>query len=63
MTERLKAALDLAEGKPKLKDILLQVAAMPESQQDKTLDAIRAVISGLRANPDAVKAAINRRGK
>lgn len=60
MTERLKAALDLAEDKPKLKDILLQVAAMPESQQDKTLDAIQAVVAGLRTNPDAVRAAINR---
>jgi len=63
MTERLKAALDLAEDKPKLKNILLQVAAMPESQQDDTLDNIQAVIAAMRINPAAVRAAITGTGR
>ena len=44
MIERLKFLLDEVEDKPKLKELLLNVAAMPESKQEDTLKLIEMMI-------------------
>jgi len=45
MTDRLKLAIDLAEKKPKLKKILLEVAMLEECWQDKALDLMELVLA------------------
>ena len=52
MIERLKLLIDQCENKPKLKEILLAVAAMPEDKQEDTLEFIHAL---------AVNECLNRR--
>jgi hypothetical protein len=44
MIEKLKFLIDECEDNPKLKDILLKVAAMPESKQEDTLKLIEMMI-------------------
>ncbi|KKM69093.1 hypothetical protein LCGC14_1454440 [marine sediment metagenome] len=44
MIEKLKFMLDECESKPKLKSILLRVAAMPEDKQEPTLQLIEMML-------------------
>ena len=45
MIARLKFLLDECENNPKLKDILLKVAAMPEHKQEDTLKLIEMMLN------------------
>lgn len=40
MIERLKLCIDACEDNPKLKEIFLKVAALPEDKQDAVLELI-----------------------
>ena len=44
MIDKLKFLIDACENKPKLKSILLKVAAMPEDKQEPTLQLIEMMI-------------------
>ena len=44
MIDKLKFLIDQCENKPKLKNILLKVAEMPEDKQDKTLQLIQMMV-------------------
>jgi hypothetical protein len=44
MIDRLKFLIDESEDKPKVKEILLKVASMPENKQEVTLQLIQMII-------------------
>ena len=44
MIERLKYMIDEAEDKPRIKDLLLKVAALREDTQEKTLELIEMML-------------------
>lgn len=44
MIDKLKFLIDNCEDKPKLKEILLKIAAMPEKDQEKSLNIIERLI-------------------
>jgi len=44
MIDKLKFLIDKTENNPKLKSLLLKVAAMPEDKQDAMLKVIEIVI-------------------
>jgi len=44
MIEKLKYLIDECESKPKLKEILLKVAKLPEDKQEDTLKLIEMII-------------------
>ena len=44
MIEKLKYLIDVNENKPKIKDILLKIAKMPEDKQEDTLKLIELLI-------------------
>lgn len=48
MIDKLKFLIDECEDNPKLKEILLQVARMPENKQDDTLKLIEIIIGALK---------------
>lgn len=47
MIEKLKFMIDRSEDKPKVKDILLKVAAMPEEKQEMTLQLIEMMLDNM----------------
>lgn len=48
MIERLKDLIDASEDNPKVKNILLKVAEMPENKQEDTLKLIELMLMNMR---------------
>ncbi len=45
MIDKLKFLIDQSENNPKVKDLLLTIAKMPENKQETTLDLIEMIIN------------------
>jgi hypothetical protein len=52
MIEELKFLIDQSEDNPKIKEILLKVAKMPEHKQKATLEIIRIFLQSKLNNED-----------
>lgn len=48
MIEKLKFLIDNSEDKPKIKELLLNVAELPESKQEDALKLIELLVSSKR---------------
>ena len=47
MIEQLKTMIDESENKPKIKNILLSIATMPEKDQLKAINAIKLILASI----------------
>jgi hypothetical protein len=47
MIERLKFLIDEFENKPKLKEVLLKVASLPENRQEEMLNLIEIIVHSM----------------
>jgi len=45
MIDRLKDLIDMSEDKPKIKELLLNVARLPENKQEDALKLIEIILS------------------
>lgn len=50
MIDKLKWLIDQCEQKPKLKELLLKVAELPEDKQEAALELIRMVLESMNDN-------------